>query len=1014
MKSSLQNNQASILENNAVITNQDKITAKESFDESLLHILNNLHKDEEQSATLSELEYNILAPLVLLAKTNLNLFKENVNELMQKGVNIGTSTKGKLYEAYKLLANNELELAKNATPEEISLWQLGQLMNYTMRPETVETMSYAIKALLTPNHIELNFDALREAVNHARTANTLSREYFQLTNDEIISQVTNDKLVVVQLHYYNGKGEIESAPTTLVLNKEEIVNRSENLGFITKFSATKITQEYFPAKNELAECLVLAFRNSDLGFIKLCLDNNKLTKGILEAYPDLFHEMFEKGRADFLDIMVEYELFGFTKNDFVNVDVRLPFTGRTALMEACINGDATLVRTLIAMGADITLTDNNGYNALMYAIQYSEEQAKELNKPSEEQSEEFKNLKSRKNQIVNVLLKDKKIDLNAKNFEGKTAMQIALEQGITKNAQGITELRGDHGAIEQMIAAGADPTFGRFEWSYKAKFLMTLGLSIGLTTLKDAILNYIGIGFIGRTVFYPVIRLIDYAIDGIVAYKAYLDVKNPLYVFSRTFLDSEYANDTLINMDKKPMIGAFHTNWYGKIITGEDLKNYMANHVGYRNIKGAFFTAQDIPVTGENSLKLSRKAQLELGQTLFNRLYRIEQSLNTHWMAPWTRKALEKLAQDIKEAYTKLNVGYKVNSDHLELLRIIFTPANQQKLLAEIYNSPEKRELFYKFNSLVKMGALSIDLEIRHNLEKFEQLLNSPQISKSITNKNDISNPDISFANFEKFCKGLTIEGIDLDTTFRIVEHEFYKGLKNELEPKTLLELLQDTSSNILHGVIDTGVTGISYATGCSRGTVHHYLAEGLSTAGALGNSALHVGLREFYDSIYFIPTTIAAAAAYVVYKWPSQSWEVFKSGFNAVCTLATFTFKAFCTVAPFAFNVTCAVTACTSKAISTIAPFAFDAAYALAAFTYNTTCIVLGAIRDSIYATIEMGRVISEFASYYFLTSKHSIQTELAEHEESITRLTSKDFIQKIINSEVREINMGVAVQAA
>ncbi|MBA8666966.1 ankyrin repeat domain-containing protein [Holosporaceae bacterium 'Namur'] len=941
-----------------VRTDEIQTTSMEAkeFDESLLHMLNNLTEDPIEAEELKELNDSFLTPFImnrlLTLQVSLGIFQEEITELMKEGVSQNSSVRGKLLHAYKAIVNHELELVQDASPEQVSLLRLSQMVAYLARPYIVEVMQESIKKLLNPNEVELDINLLREAINHARASNSLAGEYLDLTNDKIIKRIRAGKLAVIQLHDLTRDGEIISAPKTLVLPPEqvdkEIARHKEKLGFITGFSGDKITQEYFPAKAEMAECLSLAFRNNDLSFIKLCLDNKKLSKGVLEGHMDLFYQTFEKGRFDLLDIMVEHELFGFGTNEIAHIDKRLP-SGLTPLMEACKKGDSILARKLIAMGADTTLTDKDGYNALMYAALYTNEQINELNKSSEEQSEAIKDLKLAKNSIITALLKDKRLDLNAKNkADGKTAMQILLEHSVIKNEQGITELRGDHGAIEKLIAAGADPSFGKFELSFKAKFFITVGISVALTAVKNAVINYIGLGIIGRTIFYPVIRVVDYALDVVIAYKAYLDAKNPLYVLSRTILDTEYANDTLINMDKKPMIGAFHINWYGKVIAGDDLKNYMTNHVGYRNIKNAFFTTESIPTTSGNpsELRLSKEAQLIMAETLFNRYYRLKQDLGNHWLAPWTRKALENLSEEIKQAYIKTNYGYKINSTSLEKLTAIFIPSNHRKLVEEIFASGEKRELFYKFHSLVKLGALSVDLETRYNLEKFEQLLHSPERSKQIEIEKNHTDQKISFDDFIEFCHSLTIEGVDLDTTFRIVEHEFKKGLESDYEPKTLFELISGASADIMHAVLDGGVKGIAYAAGSSRSKVHHYLAEGISTLGAMGNSALHVGIREFYDSIYSLPAVALAGGAYALYKWPSQSWEVCKFVFNATCSLAV--------------------------------------------MAYSVISYALYGIKEALNLTLEGMYIIKEFALNYFADNEKSLKAPEANKEDTLA-LTGK-----------------------
>ncbi len=774
------------------------------------------------------------------------------------------------------------------------------MVNYLARPSVVEVMKEAIKKMLRPHEVGLDESSLYSAIEHARSSGILGQTNSQTGNSEIIAKVLANELVVIQVYGDYEDGRIYSAPKTLILTPDQvkaaIEEHREKARFIKVFTNDKIICEYFPARKELGDCIALAFQNNDLSFIKFCLDNNKLPKGILQDHIELFYQTFSKGRFDLLDIMVEYELFGFGVNEVEQVNKRLP-SGLTPLMEACKNNDAVLAKKLLAMGADPTLTDENGYNALMYAVTYSEQTLTELNTPSELQAEPIEKLKIAKNAIVAALIKDKRLDLNAKNkVGGKTAIQILFEQGITKDKNGITELRGDHGAIEKLIAAGANPVFGKFELSFKVKSLITLSLSVVLTAVTNQAKNYIGLGFIGNILFNPVFRVVDFALDGIIAYRAYLDAKNPLYQLCRTFLNTEYADDTLINMDKKVMIGAFHINWYGKVISGDNLKSYISTHVGYRNTDRAYYNIKDIPLASSepSDIKMSQESQRDMAEILFNRYYRLQESLRNNWMAPWTREALEKLSEEVKQAYLQAKFGYKIAGGFDEKLKQMVTPNNHKKLLEEIFGSQMQRDLFYKIHSLVKLGALSVDIETRYNLEKFEQYLHNLSVNEQSffgkamenTGKKELEDSNITFAEFAGFCESLAVESIEFDTALKIIEHEFAKDLKNDREQRTLIELISDVGSGLMHGAIDTGVNSIAYIAGCSRGKVYHCLSEGLSSVGAAGNAALHAGFREFYDSYYFLPTAIAAGGAYALYNWPRETWNVCKFTFNATSML--------------------------------------------------------------------------------------------------------------------------------
>ena len=127
--------------------------------------------------------------------------------------------------------------------------------------------------------------------------------------------------------------------------------------------------------------------------------------------------------------------------------------GRTALISAAARGDLEVVKLLIQRGADPNVTDNNGYTALLHALE------------------------ARYDQVEQVLLNHPKLDPHARGFNGvttlskyvwrerKDAVQKLLDLGADVNAQ---DNDGDaplHGAaqsgnveiLDLLLAKGANP-----------------------------------------------------------------------------------------------------------------------------------------------------------------------------------------------------------------------------------------------------------------------------------------------------------------------------------------------------------------------------------------------------------------------------------------------------------------------------------------------------------------------------------------------------------------------------
>ena len=109
--------------------------------------------------------------------------------------------------------------------------------------------------------------------------------------------------------------------------------------------------------------------------------------------------------------------------DGIDVDMK-DEDGFTALMRASVDRFTEIVAKLLEKGADVNATDDYGDTALMKVINCDEEDDRPWYQVEYDIIE-----------IVEKLLKQDGIDVNVKNKNGKTALDIAEETGCTKKIQ---------------------------------------------------------------------------------------------------------------------------------------------------------------------------------------------------------------------------------------------------------------------------------------------------------------------------------------------------------------------------------------------------------------------------------------------------------------------------------------------------------------------------------------------------------------------------------------------------
>lgn len=125
-----------------------------------------------------------------------------------------------------------------------------------------------------------------------------------------------------------------------------------------------------------------------------------------------------------------------------NVNTCERWDGQTALMMAVKAGKVEIVRALVKAGADVNASDRENDTVLMHAVEFIQQEE------VEEEREEGGKLKTKqidKAEILRLLTQEgnAKIDTEARDPSGKTALMLAIE-------------KGEVAIVETLISAGAD------------------------------------------------------------------------------------------------------------------------------------------------------------------------------------------------------------------------------------------------------------------------------------------------------------------------------------------------------------------------------------------------------------------------------------------------------------------------------------------------------------------------------------------------------------------------------
>lgn len=387
--------------------------------------------------------------------------------------------------------------------------------------------------------------------------------------------------------------------------------------------------------------------------------------------------------------------------------------GRTPLMDAIIQGDLEAVKLLRKNGANINLKDAYGNTALILASLVNN------------------------SEIVQYLINDVEIDLNARNKDGLSALNIASARyGIegmpiesedakkyfesdkdaldaAKQMQGALGLdnKNSKKIVGKLVAAGADPYVKGEEdalWRKAIKTCVGIGVASGANQLLAMASP-------------EAAKLGQNLIAAGAGYKVYKDVKGTLSNWVRTSLKSNSMFDAKIA--NQNMFGSFHVGSFGRIISGEALRDEMKSKLS--DPAGTIFTKEQFLVQPHASKE-------ELRNTLMLRYSNIRNELENKFHPFWAKRELRKIEAELLSAEAEIfengasgtrKIGNSTFEDDFgNVLKLIEAAKGRESLIRAMIKEPQNEKLKEIKTAIDNLndGKIYGSLKSHHNAKLFQ------------------------------------------------------------------------------------------------------------------------------------------------------------------------------------------------------------------------------------------------------------------------------------------------------
>ncbi|RZI47656.1 hypothetical protein EDM53_00605 [Rickettsiales endosymbiont of Peranema trichophorum] len=355
----------------------------------------------------------------------------------------------------EIVSSNKALLNADGTKASLELAKIGaeSIQAYKSEAEIKQDTTLDQNAQESAQNIISNFKSFEFLEIFVRgPENQLTKEVYRVTPLEggkiKFTNIKDTKELVCGSKTWQKELQVQKPDVALL--------RSYYSDLFTEPNAQKFTMtaEYFPTRSELMQVLEKAFANRDVDLLQMLARTNKLSEGILNEHPEIFHLVSQPGMEDLKDIVLSNSLFtsytdqrpnmGSISTEASAASIRQeegtisinevtsnPNDYQGALLDACLAKDINKVNVLLACGVKANFSIK-GKSPLMEALKYTPGEVQAI---LGENDEGYKDLLKKRREIQKQLRENY-------NREGIEKTQQAIEQQI-KNSDNLTQTQLD-------------------------------------------------------------------------------------------------------------------------------------------------------------------------------------------------------------------------------------------------------------------------------------------------------------------------------------------------------------------------------------------------------------------------------------------------------------------------------------------------------------------------------------------------------------------------------------------
>ena len=168
-----------------------------------------------------------------------------------------------------------------------------------------------------------------------------------------------------------------------------------------------------------------------------------------------------------------------------------------------------------------------------------------------------------------------------------------------------------------------------------------------------------------------------------------------------------------IDLNGFPIIGNYHIDRFGRVISCDALKKAIDKAPQYTNAEDSIATADDLENAADD---LKNAARLEIHNDLVYKYQHIQNVLQNSNLLPWTRRGLEKVASEIVKADRGLKLAIDQDSSTIQVQDF----KNNFKYL---HSSIKKQNRQAAIDFMLQDGAIDLGRKTKKAKEDFKDLL---------------------------------------------------------------------------------------------------------------------------------------------------------------------------------------------------------------------------------------------------------------------------------------------------